>query len=401
MTNRRRLALNAEYAGAQAAYWMLLCCLIAFASAFLLPLGYSASQIGMMLAAANLAALLLQAYLSAATDRFAHITPAGVLIMLYGLTASCAAGVYLLGEKSLPHALLFTGGMAFINTALPFVTALQYEAAPRGEISFGPCRAMGSLAYAAISLILGRLLEGSGRSLLPVVGILIAAAGIGLIPAIRKTAEFGNGTAPKRREDTVSFPMFLRDNPRFFLLMLGVALIFFFHSIQNNFLILVVENVGGGNAQMGIVGGILAVVELPAMLFFSHLTRHFSCRGMLRFSLVMFTVKGAATWLAFSVRTLMLSSLLQCFSYAVYTPASVAYAASNLPAKDMAKAQTGFTAAMTLGTILSSVAGGFLIDHMGIRAALAIGTAASFCGSLTALAATAHTDSTCLPEKRA
>ena len=70
--------LNFDYACIQGTYWMLYGILSSFASVFLLSRGYSNSEIGVILAAANVAAVVLQPLAADLADRSGRVSLIGI-----------------------------------------------------------------------------------------------------------------------------------------------------------------------------------------------------------------------------------------------------------------------------------------------------------------------------------
>jgi PPP family 3-phenylpropionic acid transporter len=93
------------------------------------------------------------------------------------------------------------------------------------------------------------------------------------------------------------------------------------------------------------------------MMLFDRLTRHISCSALLKFSVLMFTAKSLAVFLAPSVPWMYPAFLFQGASFALYTPAAVRYAMLVVDQKDAVKAQAFLTLTASFGSIFSSLAG--------------------------------------------
>ena len=66
--------LTLHYAAGQGAYWMSYCAAIGYASVFLTGRGFSAGNIGLLMAGVNAAGALIQPAVAAAADRSATHT---------------------------------------------------------------------------------------------------------------------------------------------------------------------------------------------------------------------------------------------------------------------------------------------------------------------------------------
>ena len=169
----------------------------------------------------------------------------------------------------------------------------------------------------------------------------------------------------------------LRRRPFRALLAAG-TLLFFSHSFLSGYMLQIVQNVGGGSGDMGMLTGWVAVLELPTMFLFERLLRRFSCGGLLRFAAVFFAVKNLSALAAGSVGGLYAAMGFQLISYALFIPASVRFAGQLSDPGGANRAQAYVTTATTFGSVCASGFGGLLIDALGVRAALAV-TAGSAC----------------------
>ena len=164
-------------------------------------------------------------------------------------------------------------------------------------------------------------------------------------------------------------------------LLAGTALLFYGHAFVNSFLIQITRAAGGDVGVMGTLMTVAALTEMPAMLLFDRLYRRISCAQMLRFSSCVFVLRGALMAAAGTVPALYAANLLQAGAFALFIPASIRYVSDALPAADNNKGQAILSAMITAGNILSSFAGGRLIDTVGLPAALWLGVAVSACGA--------------------
>ena len=84
--------LNFEYACIHGTYWMLYGVVCSFSSVFLLARGYSNSEIGVILAVANVAAVVLQPAAADLADRSRKISLIGLIqlmtVMMMVMTAA-------------------------------------------------------------------------------------------------------------------------------------------------------------------------------------------------------------------------------------------------------------------------------------------------------------------------
>lgn len=385
--------LNAGYSGMQGGYWMLYCMVLSFASVFLLSRGYSGTEIGVIMAVSNVFALVFQPVFAGIADRSPKF---GVIKMLWLLCAAAAVILLIICFVSVRGAVLtvtYTLVFALVIVIQPFMTSLTIKAEGLGlHINYGVSRGIGSLAFSVLSTAMGALLEKFDTVLVPVTAL--AALGIfclcllifGVLCRGRQAV-----SAPVAEREALGVFSFIKENKRFAVFLSGVALLFFAHSVHNNFLIFIVQNVGGGQSDMGYIFAYMALLEMPAMLFFDRLCQKWRCSALLKFAVVMFSVKAVAIFLAPSVPWLYGAFFFQAFSFALYIPAGVRYAMLVVDSRDSVKAQAFVCLTGTLGSIFASLCGGILFDTIGATPALLVGAVATIIGSIISFAAVVQT----------
>ncbi len=374
---------NGAYGALNGVYWMLSCLAYSFMGVFLLGRGYSNSAMGAVVAAGQILALALQPAAAALADR----TPKAPLAVMGAVTAAvglAGLGLALLPGQNWAVTGLSVGFITLVIVLQPLVNAFAYYIEALGTaVSFGACRAVGSLAYGALAAVLGRLVLRTGEIAVPVSGVAAAAAMLAL------TGWFARMEPPARREEPAekapaSGGRVLADR-RFRRMLASTALLFFAHAILSSFTIQIVRGVGGDSGDMGLLTGYIAVLELPAMFCFERLRRRFSAGGMLRFAAVFFAVKTVLALAAGSMAGLYGAMFFQAVSYALFIPASVRWAGEMAGAGETNRAQAYITAMVTVGNICASLAGGVLIDAAGVKWALAAAAVCAAAGAAVML----------------
>ena len=254
-----------------------------------------------------------------------------------------------------------------------------------GHINYGAARGTGSIAFAPVSILLGKLLEEHGTRILLLFSLIcIALQGLTLFLlcfSIKRTL-LNSSDMRSRSRSQGGFYRFFQENRRFFGLLAGVALLFFSHNLVNNYLINVVRNAGGDTSDMGTLSGFTAVMEIPMMFFYDRLCRRFRCSSTVRVASSMFTLKMLAIAMAVSLLGLFAANILQLVSFALFTPAMVRYVNLYIDQKDSAKGQALAFSMVTLGNILSSAVGGVLYDAFPVRTVLLFGVGVSLIGTI-------------------
>ena len=397
---RFTLRLNGCYALIHGSYWMLYGVLCSFSSLLLLSRGFSNSEIGLMLALSNLAAVLVQPFLADLADKGGRF---GIFRQMRIMAAACmllCAGLLILRSRSMFLAVVFCLAFAVMMVLQPFANAVGGRLEETGShINFGVCRSVGSLTYAVLCAVLGRLAEDNGTWVLPAAGELVLAAVIASVVITERTKNAamaakaaseeagdpgaqGSAAAAQEPERAIGLGEFARRHRFFIIASIGTMGVYFSNSILNTYMAQIVMNVGGDASNLGNIFFILAFVEIPTMVLFDRLARRFRCGPMLIVAAFAFAAKMALCLIAKNVTMLFIAQFMQPFSFALFLPAMVRFIDDSMEKGEAVKGHTVFTAMTMVGGIFASVLGGIVLDASGAKALLAIGTAVTALGGL-------------------
>ena len=159
---------TARYGMLQSSYWMAFCMVMMFASAYLLDAGLANAQIGMVVAAGGALSAVLQPVVAGMADRSRRVPLRAWIATSAVLLAILACALLLPGLPLGATAAFFGLMILVIQTAQPLINAIGMAAWARGvPVNFGVGRAMGSLAFALLSVVAGRLVATSGTVAIP------------------------------------------------------------------------------------------------------------------------------------------------------------------------------------------------------------------------------------------
>ena len=144
-------SLTFRYSLHQMAYWAAVAGVVSFASAYLLAKGFTAGQVGVLLAAGNLLSCTAQPLLAARADRSGGKT---VFRMTLGLTlaaAVCFAVPELLALPRWAFGALYLLGVFATDAMIPLMNAISVACNAAGRpVNYGFGRGMGSLAFSGV-----------------------------------------------------------------------------------------------------------------------------------------------------------------------------------------------------------------------------------------------------------
>ena len=385
--------LNIDFALVQAIYWMLYTVAGSFVSVLLLEKNYTNVAIGNIIAVGSVLAIFLQMVITHLTDRSSRLDSIGMIKSLTLLLAAGVAAVLLIGEKSTALTIAYVG-VIILHTALhPFVNALSFTLEETGlQVNYGVGRSMGSFAAGGISFVLGYLVVWFRPEIvlylalvnLALLTLVIFATGYHYKKAISDPEKVpkSSDTAKTPAQQSIGMMEFVRCNRLFALMSLGIVALFFGNVIQENFMLQILQGIGGDTSDMGIVILLLCVCEMPAMIAFHKLKLRFSYVFLLRLSAVFFTIKIFVMYMAGSLAVFYLAQLCQIIGYGLLFPAMVSFIDAIMTKGEALRGQAMFTVAITLGNIIGSVAGGVILDLYSPKMLLLTGTLVSAAGTL-------------------
>ncbi len=377
---------TSRYAFVQGNFWMSFCIIFSFASVYLLSKGFQSSQIGIIIAIAGVVSAILQPAVAGIADKSYKIT-VRKLIEGFSIVMILMAVILLIPNLHfILIAFVYAALVAVLQIITPLVNAVGMECINHGiPINFGIARGMGSILYAAISYIAGALVSKFSTNVIPIMIIIFYSFLFFSILTFQfKGMQKGIVKDHFQEEKTKNAKTidFVKNNQRFFLLLLGITICFASHNILNNYIYQIVKSHGGGSAQMGTALSIAAAVELPTMLLFSVIISRVKSSKLIIIAAFFFAIKSLLTLLAGNMTAIYLTQLSQALGFALFVPASVYYVNHVIKEKDRVKGQAFMTVTNTVGSIAGSLIGGVLIDRAGVSVMLLVSTVIAGIGAV-------------------
>lgn len=378
-------SLDIRYACIHGFYWMICCAMTGYASVFLLDKGFNNAMIGIVLSVSNILAVVGQPAVASYMDKATKLTLRMLVSLILVAIIVLSFVLSFISNTSPLLLLLVIIVFTLMLTMQPFINSLTFAFEKQGiHINFGLARGIGSVAYAVISLILGNIVAVFSPHILPYFYVGLSMCALAFVYTFYLPGHKDEIVHEKRQEEHVQLSMkqFIQKYKTFMFLLVATVFLFFDHSIINNFFIQVVNHIGGNSADMGNAIFLAAVLELPTMALFTKIQKKVGCRQMMMVSAVFFSVKHILTYFAANMFMIYVAQVMQMLAYAVFIPASVYYVSQLVDAHDMNKGQALVTGAMTLASVFASLAGGVLLDALGVSKVLMIGAIVSVMGTV-------------------
>lgn len=372
--------LTLRYTLQQTAYWAAYAGAMSFASAYLMAKGFSASVVGVLLAAGNLLSCAVQPLLAARADRMGSQV---VRRYIAGLSLFCMVCFLSLLKMPQGHwlfGLMYLAGLFAYDVMTPLNNALcvTWREADY-TINYGMARGVGSFAYSLAALAIGQAIAGWGEDWMIwiVAGLLLVNMLMALsFPPIKEkkqSAQVGK---------SCSIGVFFKRYKWYSVSLLGVILLAAFHMMAENYLIKILERLGGNSGHVGVALFVATTIASVVLIFFDKIRGKLGDQRLLKLSGLFYVVKAVAFLLAPSIEAIYAAQLLQAVTYVFLSPTQMYYASSRVAPQDMVKGQAFITAAYALGCALGNFMGGQLVQAWGVVALLIAGVAIALAGAL-------------------
>jgi PPP family 3-phenylpropionic acid transporter len=364
------------------AYFAAFCTAHAYAAVYLLANGFTNTEVGVILAVANILSAILQPVVADIIDKPGYLTNRRfIIIAVLVIMIGSAVLIVMPGSKILifaVYALIYM--IQFVYQ--PVMTALCFEYQKAGcNIYYGLARGLGSASFAVTSMFIGGLVEKRGVSLLLWMNIAAMVISVLVMLTFRKNGdnkrdEIDSGEKQKLpKTNSRSFLDFWKTYPAFSLFLIGTICFFFAHNMINDFMIQIIRNLGGNETELGYSNFLQAILELPVMALIGIVLKKISADRLLIISGIAFFIKILILVFASGMPHMYLSQSFQLFAYAVFIPAGAYYVSMTMKESDQVKGQAFITSAITIGGVFSNLISGVILDHSNIRVMLLTGSA--------------------------
>ncbi len=393
-------------------YFIAFCTIHAYAAVYLLAHGFSNTQVGILLAVANISSAVCQPFIAGLIDKPGPLTNRGFII--FSVCAILAGSLILMAVQDNKPVIFIVYAFIYMIqfTYQPVVTAICFEYQKAGcDIIYGLSRGLGSAGFAVCSAVIGGPVERGGVFLLLIVNVAAMAASAIVMLFFKKPAAaraegdepaaIGESAGSSGGEQVASavgesapgdqahndIREFVRIYPAYALFLLAIVCFFFAHNMINDFMIQIIRSLGGAETELGYSNFLQAILELPVMAMIGLILKKISARNLLLISGMAFLVKTVILIFAHSMAAMYISQSFQLLAYAVFIPAAAYYVSETMSASDQVKGQAFITTAITAGGIFSNFICGRILDSLGVKPMIVTGAAVCAVGVVIAFIA--------------
>ncbi len=372
-----------RYALINITYFSAFCTVHAYAAVYLLANGFTNTQVGILLAIANIISAVFQPLIAGVIDKPGPLTNRRfILISILIILAGSLLLLFFNQSKLLifiVYALIYMIQFSY----QPVILALCFEYQKAGcPIYFGLARGLGSASFAVTSAFIGGFVEKRGVNILLIVNIVIMIFSALIVFTFKKPEIKTEKKSAADKGDVLQVESSAHNNikdftktyPAFMLFLLATICFFFAHNMINDFMIQIIRSLGGGEKELGYSNFLQAILELPVMALIGFVLKKISSRRLLVFSGAAFFVKMLVLMAAGNMALYYLSQSFQLFAYAVFVPTAAYYVSQTMEEFDQVKGQAYITSAITIGGVFSNLISGLILDNFGINPMLLTGT---------------------------
>lgn len=237
------------------------------------------------------------------------------------------------------------------------------------NISYGSLRLWGSIGFAVVVLMYGKIIEMSSIKLIFPIYVVIAVITLILCMTVSDTSA---AIQNKFRELK---PGKLFKNYYYITFVIFIFLISIPNTPAGSFLPVLFEKVGGTDSQYGMMHSVKALLEIPFFLFGGFFLKKLGNKGLTIIAALIFTLQQFLFAHATSPVQVIAAQLLLGPAYSLLLLGMLYYIFELAPEGYKTTAQTLAGAlGSSLSAIIGNYGGGLFIDHFGLTAMYHVGT---------------------------
>ena len=322
--------LNATYAGVQGSLWMGLAVCMAFITPILQQKGFSNAQIGVLLAVKSIATMISQIAISSVADRYASRIPLNYITAIVTAVAIAGNVVFWLFPVSFAVScvLFFLFGSSTFCLS-PLIDSMGMKFMENGrKLNYTLGRSAGSAMWAFACIFLGWLMKKKGADGLLVFHIIVLASLLFFLVRMencKPEKKVDVKAEAEKKAEAHSIWYLLTHYPAYTAFVIAIMLCYMSSVFCNNYQIDVITKLGGDSTILGYAEFILAISEVPVVLFFTRLKKKIGIRWILVMSMLFCLLKVGFQSFAPDIPVFMVSQVLEMLGFGMTYSAIVLF----------------------------------------------------------------------------
>lgn len=369
---KEKKSLFTKFAGMSWSYWFS-ACFASYLTVFLQSRGWGTSQVGMMNSINSALGAVSTPLWGAWSDKIRSIKKVIIILILAG------AATYAV----IPWMDFRIAGISFLFIIVPLFTFFRsplnslidnwtVRACNKHDMNFGLIRSFGSFSFGVVGLALGYLVtklnsQGDGTMGTVLTFIFYSVTSLGLLAFVMVTKDDVSGQGkPKMKLSEMEFGRLFK-NYHYMSYLIYAVIIQIPMSCLYSFLPYLMTESGVDSAYIGYVTGYKAFIEIPMLLLLKKARTKVPLYYLLFASGIFYMMEAGLYGASQNFWHIMFAATFQGLGLGLHIAAASNYVYTLAPDDLKATAQTLNGAMISVAGIFGNLAGGFLIEVIGIR----------------------------------
>lgn len=328
-----------------------------FIPVYLDNVGFDEAMIGILLSIGPLIAIMFQPLWGIASDR---AKAKNYIIQILLIISAFIILAYRISSNFWYMLFVITAFSVFYIPIKSLTDAIAIELSESTQTQFGRIRLGGSLGYAVMSVIGGILAEKYLNSIF----LLYFGISMGALIILRKLPEVKG----YQHDGSKASPLEIIQGNKLALFIIFNFILSMTFGFNATFFPIYFQRMGASRALLGWAMFIATLGEIPFLLFADKIAEKFGIYTIFMLSGIAFSIRWLLMGLATDIYMILLVQLLSGLNLIVLSFSTITYINSNVKKELKATAQViAVTFGISIPIMLGSVAGGFLIELIGMK----------------------------------
>ena len=359
------------YALGQVFYYSSMAIIGGYTTVYLSSKGVSDSHIGFVISIATVTAIIIQLALSSALDKYPKTLSKTPVILLSFLSGLSVALMLIFPAKASTIIILYTIALTLDKSASSLMSTISVKS--NIHITYAIPRMLGSAAYATTCLVFGKVIDRYGPSYLMYIYVpfcVITAIFMTLMPEDHIVT-----AAPKRDCGGSSYFSIIKENRILRVFLIAIVILGIGHTSCLTFLIRVIEECGGGSAQLGITMSIQSFCEVPMLILMATALKNKRSDRLLIITFSAYVVRIMILAFARNIFTVYFVATMNMLCVGISSAATINFTnlISHEDEKARCQALTILAGGGGVGGVIGTSLSGILLDTFGTRTTFLIG----------------------------
>jgi len=339
-----------------------------YVTVFLQSIGFNASHVGLITSLNSGVGVFASPFWGMLADKIRSVKKVIIITLIAGVALfaliPAASRVNVMGVSLVFFLIPFS--MFFRTPTMPLLENWMIRNTTKEKLNYGAIRSYGALSFALASLALGYILPITGVAFTFYINVAIAVPVLLLFVFVKGSADFeGAGKKSLTFKDMQLSRLF----KNYYLVTYIIFAVFQRVPFQCSmiFLPFLVAETGGDTAQMGIIMGIRAFVEIPMMLLLKPLRKRIPLYFIIMAASSLFMLECIFYSFVTNFWMIVAVSIFHGLGNGLMLPTGSSYVFSLTPDNLKATSQTVLGSMTAIAGILGGTLGGILILMIGIR----------------------------------